>query len=260
VIDVKIKLKTMKENEKLKTIVQRLSKFFLIVGLLLFLNVGNKFPVMSETTDKTSVESYNERLRAEAELEAKKEYEKYMQMYQEIYEKSLIQQIEFESEILIPDYFEFKYVEYAYQVSQELEVPTRVTFRLIFRESRFRDSVKSPVGAYGLMQLMPGTRKTYYNKLRLDTLNLDRNQEDIRIGLTYIKDLENYWRERGNSEKNLLKLSLAAYNAGPGAVMKYKGIPPFKETTNFVAFISRSHSNPTFYANIIKKNMNKDIS
>lgn len=181
------------------------------------------------------------------------EKEQYIRMYNEIYQRSLIQQIEFESEVIIPDCFSFKYVEYAYNLANQLGLSTRTVFRLIFKESSFIDSVRSNMGAHGLMQLMPDTRVLFRNKLRTDTLNLDKNQEDIYIGLHIVKGQYEYWRERGNSENYSWKLSLATYNAGIVAVKKYNGIPPIKETTDFIAFILKTHSNPTFYANILKK-------
>jgi len=189
------------------------------------------------------------------------EKEQYIKMYQEIYQQSLIQQIEFESEVMIPDYIDFKYVEYTYNTANQLGLSARMTFRLMFKESSFVDTIVSPKGAHGLMQLMPDTRKSYYELLRVDTLNLDRNQEDIYIGLNIVKDMYAFWRERGNSDNYSWKLSLASYNAGKGNVLKYKGIPPYKETTDFVIFILKSHSNPVFYANILnKKKNNGDVS
>ena len=189
------------------------------------------------------------------------EKEQYIKMYQEIYESSMIQQIEFESEVMIPDYIEFKYVEYTYNVANQLGLSARVAFRLMFKESSFIDTIVSPKGAYGLMQLMPDTRDSYYEMLRVDTLNLDKNQEDIYIGLNIVKDMYAFWRERGNSDKYSWKLSLASYNAGKGNVLKYQGIPPYKETNDFVIFILKPHSNPIFYANILNKKKNDgDIS
>ena len=223
---------------------KKTSKVVLFMLMLMFLNIGSKYPVMSsaDTNNLSAIEN-----------DHKSEYEKYLKLYNDIYEQTLIQQIEFESEVLIPEYFDFKYVEYAYQTSQELNISARVAFRLIFKESSFVDTVKSKFGAYGLMQLTPDIRMKFYTDLRLDTLNLDRNQEDIYIGLYYISWLQDFWKDRGNSDKNLLRLSIAAYNAGYGNVIKHKGVPPFKETQDFVTFILRPHSNPVFYANILKK-------
>jgi soluble lytic murein transglycosylase-like protein len=220
--------------------------------MLMYLNVGAKYPAMSET--QASGNSIEE------SMVAKAEYDKYVQMYEEIYKQSVIQQIEFESEILIPDCIDFKYVEYTYKLSQELKISPRVAFRLIFKESSFNEAVQSPVGATGLTQLMPDTRKIYYDELRVDTMKLDKTQEDIYIGLCYLNGLQEFWRERGNSEKNLLRLAVAAYNAGYANVIKYSGVPPYKETQDFVAFILKPHSNPSFYATIIKKNEKKQTS
>jgi len=193
-----------------------------------------------------------------AQILIDREKEEYIRMYNEIYQRSLIQQIEFESEVIIPKYFDFKYVEYTYNLSNQLQLSARMVFRLMFKESSFIDTVKSPVGANGLMQLMPETRQLYAENLRTDTLNLDKNQEDIYIGLNILKSQYEYWRGRGNSEKYSWKLSLATYNAGIVAVKKYKGIPPYKETNDFIVFILKSHSNPIFYANILKREKNEN--
>jgi soluble lytic murein transglycosylase-like protein len=229
-----------------KIIKSKALKILVFILILGFLNLGSKSPVNSEiiSANGNITENY---------FVNKAEIEKYMKMYQEIYERSLIQQIEFESEVIIPKNFDFKYIEYAYKLATEIGIPTRVMFRLIFLESSFDHNVISPAGAAGLMQLTQSTRDTLYKNLRVDTLKLDLDQEDIYIGAHYLKDLQEFWRSRGNSEKNIMGLSLAAYNAGPGKVIKYKGIPPYKETIGFVTFILKPHSNPIFYANILTK-------
>lgn len=243
-----------------KNMFKKISKPLIIMILLFFFNVGSKYPVIAKT-EINSLESKTQIYDLEQKIGVlEDEYKKYVELYQKIYERSLIQQIEFESEVIIPEYFDFKYVEYTYETSKKLEIDPRIAFRLIFKESRFDHTAKSTAGAEGIMQLMPNTRKKYYDDLRIDTLNLDKVQEDIYIGLYYIKDLKEFWRERGNTEKNLTKLSIASYNAGQGAVIKYHGIPPYKETQDFVSFILKPHSNPTFYANILKRGSLTDIS
>lgn len=218
--------------------------------LLLFLIFLFSSFVFQNTTTSHAENSGNDDMWTERnEWIAKLERENYV--------KNLIQYIEFESEVIIPEYIDFKYIEYLYELSNELEISTRMTFRLVYKESCFRDTVVSPVGAEGLMQLMPETRKMYYELLRVDTLDFDKNQEDIYIGLNLLKDLYGFWNERGNSEKYSWKLSLASYNAGKGNVIKYHGIPPFKETQDFVNFINRMHSNPEFFANYSKKYENE---
>lgn len=91
---------------------------------------------------------------------------------------------------------------------------------VIYVESGFRVEAVSPKGATGLMQLMPGTLADLGVKNPYDI------DENIQAGSTYLK--EQILRFAS------LEKALAAYNAGPGHVLKYKGIPPFKETMDFV--------------------------
>ena len=89
-------------------------------------------------------------------------------------------------------------------------------------ESAFDPFALSHAGAMGLMQLMPATAAVY--QLTQDHFNPNRN---VKVGVQHIKDL----MERYDSDK---RLSLAAYNAGAGAVSKYNGIPPYAETEAYV--------------------------
>jgi soluble lytic murein transglycosylase-like protein len=88
-------------------------------------------------------------------------------------------------------------------------------------ESGGDPSAVSDAGAMGLMQLMPGTAQTYGVGDAFDP------SENVMGGCAYLRDL--LARYHGD-----LTLSLAAYNAGPGAVDKYGGVPPYAETQNYV--------------------------
>ena len=155
----------------------------------------------------------------------------------EFYLKDLIKEIEAEAEVIIPDYVDIKYVEYMYDLSKKLELPTRMVFRLVYKESYFINTNVSREGAKGFFQVMPNTYKLYAEMLNIDTLKLDDNQKNIYIGMYMLKDLYVFWTERGNSEKYSWKLCLASYNAGMGKVLHYHGIPPYDETISYIKFI-----------------------
>ena len=222
-------------------------KKFILTMLLLFAVFG-----LSNIVDSNAGEA-NEINHTEILARNKEMTEKILELQKELYMKDLIQFIEFDSEIIIPEYFDGEYIEYTYNLASDLGIPTRLAFRLMYTESRFKEDALSPVGASGLMQLMPETRKMYYDLLCVDTLYYNKNKEDIYMGLNLLNDLHGFWASRGNSEGYSWKLALASYNAGRGNVLKYKGVPPFKETQDFVAFINRAHSNPEFLANYSKK-------
>ncbi|RTT80410.1 hypothetical protein DY963_32115 [Pseudomonas aeruginosa] len=108
---------------------------------------------------------------------------------------------------------------YAHQVRMS---PTLVTL-MIHEESRFNPTAVSPKGAKGLMQLMDAVSE----ELGVDPFDPESN---IRGGT---KHLARLYRAFGGN----LKLAIAAYNAGEGAVRKYGGIPPYEETQSYVSRI-----------------------
>ena len=108
-----------------------------------------------------------------------------------------------------------------YRAGVKAGVDPRFIHAVIKQESRYKNKAVSHVGAQGLMQLMPATAKRFGNKDPYDSAS------NIEAGTKYLKWL----LKRFNGD---VKLALAGYNAGEGAVDKYDGIPPYNETQNYV--------------------------
>ncbi len=105
--------------------------------------------------------------------------------------------------------------------SRQYGIDKNLVKSIITAESCFRVKAKSHADAHGLMQLIPATAK------RFGVSNSYDPTQNIRGGIKYLKFLKGHF-------KGDLKKIIAAYNAGEGAVDKYKGIPPYKETRNYV--------------------------
>ncbi len=93
---------------------------------------------------------------------------------------------------------------------------------LIQVESGYQPKARSRRGAMGLMQLMPSTARAYKVRHPFEP------KANIEAGIKHLKSL---------IDKFGVELGLAAYNAGPGAVQKFNGVPPYRETRNYVARI-----------------------
>ena len=118
-----------------------------------------------------------------------------------------------------------QYLPHAKAMARKHGIPEDLFLRLVQQESGWNPSARSHKGARGLAQLMPGTAA----KLGVDAGDPIQNLEG---GARYLRMMYNTfgsWR-----------LALAAYNAGPGAVAKYGGVPPYRETRNYVRIIHGS--------------------
>ena len=110
----------------------------------------------------------------------------------------------------------------ARQAARRYNVPEDLFLRLVTQESAWNPSARSHKGAIGLAQLMPGTAR----KLRV---NPHDPLENLDGGARYLAEQYRTFRS--------WRLALAAYNAGPGAVQKYNGVPPYRETQGYVRAI-----------------------
>ena len=107
-------------------------------------------------------------------------------------------------------------------------IDPRLLAAVAHRESRFNANAVSPVGACGVMQLMPATARY------LGVSNVFDARENVNAGARYLRTLLDTFH--GD-----LDLTLAAYNAGPGAVRRYNGVPPFAETQAYVRSIRAAY-------------------
>ncbi|RBI77224.1 lytic transglycosylase domain-containing protein [Roseovarius sp. TE539] len=115
-----------------------------------------------------------------------------------------------------------RYLSLARAAARKYDVPEDLFLRLVQQESNWKPSAKSHKGAIGLAQLMPDTAR----RLRVDPHD---PRENLDGGARYLAQQYREFRS--------WRLALAAYNAGPGAVRKYGGVPPFQETRNYVKII-----------------------
>ncbi|QNH52766.1 lytic transglycosylase domain-containing protein [Acinetobacter venetianus] len=128
------------------------------------------------------------------------------------------------------------------QAAQQHGVSEGLIKAVMHTESGFNIKARSPVGAQGLMQLMPATAR------RFNVSNAYDPQQNIFAGAKYLSWL----LKRFNGDT---RLAIAAYNAGEGNVDKYGGIPPFRETQDYVRRVTSRYQN--LYASGLGNNLSE---
>jgi soluble lytic murein transglycosylase-like protein len=112
-------------------------------------------------------------------------------------------------------------------IAEEQGVETHLVHSVIRAESNYNTAAVSPKGALGIMQLIPATAR------RFGVSNVFDVQDNVRGGVRYLRFLLDYYQ-------NDYEKAIAAYNAGESAVDKYRGVPPFAETQNYVYQVARN--------------------
>ncbi len=118
----------------------------------------------------------------------------------------------------------------AHRLAEQYGMDPLLVRAVIQVESNYDPFAVSSKGAQGLMQLMPGTARA------LSVRNSFNPLENIEAGVRHLKDL--LVRFNGREQE-----ALAAYNAGAGAVLKYGGVPPYRETADYVVKVGRKLEN-----------------
>ena len=119
-----------------------------------------------------------------------------------------------------------KYDDYIGVMGRKYRVDPALIKAVIRAESAWNSQAVSSAGAQGLMQLMPGTSR------RMDVDDPFDPAQNIEAGTRYLRQMLDVFNDD-------LMLALAAYNAGPGAVKKYNGVPPYTETRAYIKRVLR---------------------
>ncbi|MFL6244677.1 MAG: lytic transglycosylase domain-containing protein [Thermoanaerobaculia bacterium] len=127
---------------------------------------------------------------------------------------------------------EIPYGELIYEKALKYDVDPALVAAVIEQESRFKPRARSHVGARGLMQLMPRTGRW------MGARDLYNPEQNVDAGVRYIKYLD----KRFNGD---VKKIIAAYNGGEGNVMRYRGVPPFRETRQYVRKVMKNYDKRT---------------
>jgi soluble lytic murein transglycosylase-like protein len=116
---------------------------------------------------------------------------------------------------------ESAYLPFFLEAARVYRIPLALLFAVGRVESNFNPAATSHVGAIGIMQLMPATAR------EMGVRRIRDPRENILGGARYLRVLANQW-------KGDLVRTIASYNAGPAAVERYRGVPPFRETQRYV--------------------------
>lgn len=114
------------------------------------------------------------------------------------------------------------------RLTHQYSVDRALVKAVIHAESSYNPRAVSPKGAQGLMQLMPATAARYGVRDAFDPA------QNISGGVRYLRDLLTQFNQN-------TRLAVAAYNAGENSVLRYGGIPPYRETKNYVAKVLQLH-------------------
>lgn len=143
--------------------------------------------------------------------------------------KSIAREFSIINETIQQEFFRtIPFGELIHRNAEKYDVDPLLVAAIMEQESKFRPRALSPMGACGLMQLMP--RTGYW----MGAQNLYDPEENVEAGVKYLK----YLNKRFNGDT---KKVIAAYNAGEGNVMRYRGTPPFQETTTYVRNVTRNY-------------------
>jgi soluble lytic murein transglycosylase-like protein len=121
--------------------------------------------------------------------------------------------------------------ELADAAARKYGLPESFVRSVVKAESAFQPNVVSPKGAIGLMQLMPGTAAQY-------GADPKDPRQNVEAGTQFLRDLLLKYQ----NDPYQVRKAIAAYNAGPGAVDKYNGIPPYRETQAYVGRVLRDYT------------------
>jgi soluble lytic murein transglycosylase-like protein len=122
-----------------------------------------------------------------------------------------------------------RFDELVQQAAKQHQLDPFLVHSVIQAESNYNPFALSPKGAEGIMQLMPSTAR------RFGVANSFNAAENIQGGARYLRYLLDLFRNE--------RLAVAAYNAGEEAVIRHGGVPPYRETRNYVQVVSRAYSN-----------------